>query len=235
MITEIPASTSDLALPNVSPDLPTKERLLIAAGYIFACKGYQDATIAEISQLASANIAAVNYHFKDKHSLYAEAIHVAFEKARDKYKPNGNLPTDAPAEQRLRARITAILSSHFDNSEASYFRRIIVWEMSNPSDNFKNLIAPHLTPLKQQLHDMLADLLGPTATPRDIQLCSFSIISQCHSPLLRKHMHPAHISTESYTPDQIQYLINHVTEFSLAGIKMMRIKREQQVATTGEI
>ena len=51
----------------------TRKKLLAAAGRVFAEKGYRDATIAEICRLAGTNIAAVNYHFSDKETLYREA------------------------------------------------------------------------------------------------------------------------------------------------------------------
>jgi hypothetical protein len=52
----------------------TRKKLLAAAGRVFAEKGYHDATIAEICRLAGTNIAAVNYHFSDKETLYLEAL-----------------------------------------------------------------------------------------------------------------------------------------------------------------
>ena len=50
----------------------TRKRLLAAAGRVFAEKDYRNATIAEICRLAGTNIAAVNYHFSDKETLYLE-------------------------------------------------------------------------------------------------------------------------------------------------------------------
>ena len=41
---------------------------------VFAEKGFQAATIREISSRAGANLAAVNYHFQGKDRLYIEAV-----------------------------------------------------------------------------------------------------------------------------------------------------------------
>jgi AcrR family transcriptional regulator len=51
-----------------------KERLLKAAGQIFAEKGFKAATIKEITESAGANIAAVNYYFSSKERLYIESV-----------------------------------------------------------------------------------------------------------------------------------------------------------------
>jgi AcrR family transcriptional regulator len=56
----------------------TSKKLLAAASEVFAQKGYRDATISEICERAGANVAAVNYHFGDKETLYKEAWRHSF-------------------------------------------------------------------------------------------------------------------------------------------------------------
>ena len=52
----------------------TRENLLLAAGKVFADKGYEKATVREICKAAGvSNLAAVNYYFGDKERLYIEA------------------------------------------------------------------------------------------------------------------------------------------------------------------
>lgn len=52
----------------------TKQRLLLAALRAFADNGFSGASIREICADAGANIAAVNYHFSSKESLYRETV-----------------------------------------------------------------------------------------------------------------------------------------------------------------
>ena len=59
----------------------TRKSLLDAACEIFARKGFRDTTIAEISKRAGTNIAAVNYHFSSKETLYVEAWRRAFQES----------------------------------------------------------------------------------------------------------------------------------------------------------
>lgn len=52
----------------------TKSRVLIAAESLFAERGYNDVTLRQITTRAGVNLAAVNYHFYDKESLYCEIL-----------------------------------------------------------------------------------------------------------------------------------------------------------------
>ncbi|QDU35096.1 putative DNA-binding transcriptional regulator [Poriferisphaera corsica] len=215
--------------PEINTDSPTKDRLLLAACHIFSKNGYHEATISEICQLAQANIAAVNYHFRDKQTLYVQTIRHAFDITAKKYHPNGNLPDSAPPEDRLAARINAIVRPSFDPGPAGYIKELFAWEMGYPTGLFGQFIKEGIEPLKKQFHKMLRELLGPNATDDDVHFCAFSIISQCHSPLLRMHVRKTLIK---YQPSvaEVEALIDHIVSFSLAGIASRRkLIEERQI------
>jgi AcrR family transcriptional regulator len=68
----------------------TQQRLLEAAGQVFAERGYEAATVREICQRADVNIAAVNYYFRDKERLYIEAVKSACRSESEKHRcPSG--------------------------------------------------------------------------------------------------------------------------------------------------
>ena len=74
----------------------TRGKLLSAACGVFAQKGYRDAKVAEICRRAGANVAAVNYYFGDKATLYREAWQHALENFEEPSFPQA--ATDRPQD-----------------------------------------------------------------------------------------------------------------------------------------
>src|SRR5262245_13578045 len=98
--------------PSVPPIVSdqTRSRLIDAAGEMFAELGFHQTTVREISQRAGANIAAVNYHFRDKTGLYTEVVRQSM-KAAALDKVRAAFDQHAPPEEILRAVIRARLES----------------------------------------------------------------------------------------------------------------------------
>jgi AcrR family transcriptional regulator len=56
------------------PEKETRARLLEAAERLLAEKGFDAVTIRDVTEAAAANVAAVNYHFRNRESLVDEVI-----------------------------------------------------------------------------------------------------------------------------------------------------------------
>jgi len=163
----------------------TRGRVLESACEVFAEKGYRDATIAEICERAKANIASVNYHFGDKQSLYAEAWRHSFHASLAVHPPDGGVPDDAPAQQRLRARILAVLRRIVDPNCREF--AVVAREMANPTGLLEEAIQEAIEPLRQAMSDIVRELLGPSAGQTQVGLCLMSIIGQCFHWLFRQY------------------------------------------------
>lgn len=59
-------------MPTPSPDAAT--RILATAEELFAAHGYSAVSLRQITTAAGVNLAAVNYHYYDKESLYREIV-----------------------------------------------------------------------------------------------------------------------------------------------------------------
>ncbi len=202
------------------PPLKTRQRLLVTASRIFAEKGYQDTTIAEICEQAQTNIASVNYHFRDKENLYLEAWRYAFQQDLERHPSDGGVK-DASTEARLAGRIRSLIARIADPK--SHFFAIVHREMAQQTRLLEKIMAQEINPERQALNALVKELLGRNATEKQIQFCHASIVGQCFHLLKVKHLRLSD-ETQCYLMDMsdAEAYAEHVVQFSLAGIKAIR-------------
>lgn len=203
-----------------------RNKLLKAASEAFADKGYRETTVAEICQRAGSNVAAVNYHFGGKDALYAAVWRDAFEEALRVYPPDGGLPSNAAPEKRLHALIFSLLHRIMDDGRLGYAGQILLQEMSDPTDVISQVRKDVIRPLREHTRQIITELLGPEADELQIGFCEMSVIHQCLAIGFRKGKLPPCIIKDRPTPELINGLVEHITRFSLAGIKAVRKKFE---------
>jgi len=211
----------------------TKRNLLLSASEVFAMRGFRGATIAEICRKAGANTAAVNYHFGSKEAIYVACWRFAFEQSLLKYPPDGGMPQDAAPEVRLRARILAIMRRIVD--PGSHELDIVYKETASPTGLLTHAIQEVLEPVFLGLNLTIRELLGAEATEEQVRLCLMSIRAQCFGPWMRqrrRRLHPARPLPSIQDPvmDNVEALADHVTRFSLAGIRAVQDQAEDRPA-----
>ena len=206
----------------------TSKSLLAAASEVFAEKGYRDATIAEICERAKANIAAVNYHFGDKETLYTEAWRHSFSESVKAHPPDGGVSDAAPPEERLRGQVTALLRRIADEDNREFF--IVQKELANPTGLLNRVMRVELRPLQERMEILVRELLGPHVSDMQIRFCEISIISQCINPMVVRKRPKERREDKDSPPgvDDIEAYSRHVMEFSLAGIHKVRDEAEKK-------
>lgn len=198
-----------------------KEKLLAAASEVFIEKGFRDATVAEICARANANISAVNYHFGSKEALYQETWRHSFTESIKAYPIDGGISGTAPAEEKLRAQLIAMIQRVADENNKDFF--IAQREMMNPTGLLQEVMKTELIPMRQQTLALVRELLGPSATEQQVHFCEISIISMCVHPMVMQRI--AKRTEEKDMPtiiEDISAFADHVVTFSLAGIKAVK-------------
>jgi AcrR family transcriptional regulator len=206
----------------------TAKSLLAAASDVFAKKGYRDATIAEICERAKANIAAVNYHFGDKETLYTEAWRYSFSESVKVHPPDGGVSDAAPPEERLRGQVVALLRRIADEDNREFF--IVQKELANPTGLLNKVMRVELRPLQERMEILIRELLDPHVSDMQVRFCEISIISQCISPMVVRKRHKEKREDKDSPPgvDDIEAYSKHVVEFSLAGIRAVRDEADKK-------
>lgn len=200
----------------------TRTRVLKSACAVFAEKGYRDATVAEICERAGANVASVNYHFRDKESLYAEVWRDAHRRAFEAYPPDGGLSDDAPAEQRLSAHVRALLHRVLCPGEAGQFARLLLREMVEPTSALQGILDEAIRPQRDRGIRIVRELLGEEASEYQVRLTVMSIVNQCLAFAFTKPVREHFSGRADLEEAHMEKLADHVLRFSLAGIREIR-------------
>ena len=216
---------------NRSDGLETRSKLLAAAGFEFAAKGYHDAKTADICRRANANAAAVHYHFRSKEQLYAEAWRTAFEQSIRMYPPDGGIPESAPAEDRLRGQIDALVRRIMDPDSIDF--DIAHKEMASPTGLLAEVMHRSFDPLHQRFTEVIRDLLGKSASDKLVHLCAMSVHAQCSLPLMFERQRKNCMANDKFPGPppldiEVDALTDHVFRFSLAGIRALRAQPARQ-------
>ncbi|MEA3240882.1 MAG: CerR family C-terminal domain-containing protein [Pseudomonadota bacterium] len=194
-----------------------RRRILTAACRIFAEKGYHAASVADICRWAGANVAAVNYYFGDKATLYAEAWQTAYEK---RLSPEFTEADNVAPEEQLRLFIHSLIQHFTEHGSQGEFTRLYLKELANPTGLISNLWHKLIEPRRQVLLNIIRNIMGATANNDEAVLfCEVSIVNQCRTLSTLRRSDLEYLLDQPLSSDLITRLGDHIADFSLAGIK----------------
>lgn len=200
----------------------TRQRLLEAASDVFAGKGFRDATVAEICAMANANIAAVNYHFGDKETLYDQVWRHVFKLASEAYPIDGSLPEDPQPEDYLYSFSKAILQRIFCEKESGLFAKLLYRELASPTLALERIAEEALFPQTEFLTGAVCTALGKEAGDDEVRRCMNSIIGQCAFYNFSRPLRERVIGRKTLTMEEVEHLARHIAVFSLGGLAASR-------------
>lgn len=203
--------------------MTTREKILDAAGSIFALRGFKDATIREIVQQAGVNQAAVNYHFRDKDNLYAECLRHGVEVAYSRYPLDGGADASASPEERLRAFIASALT-RASSGEGSWHGRLMSREFAEPSATFVEVVVKPIVTRTQPYLQHLVGELNPRLDETQRWLCAHSLAAHC-AFFSKAECHFAWTRPDWPTLSKelrMTTLSDHIWAYTLAGIRGMQ-------------
>src|ERR1700731_2092876 len=204
------------ATPEIGEE-NTRDKILNAAGEVFAEQGFEGATVRAITERAGVNLAAVNYHFRDKAELYTLVVLDACS-ARAAWR---DVIAEAPGspEERLRSLIYHFLQYLLDPDRAAWKRRLMARGMANPTSALHAMGGKKNRPLRNKFFlPTLRERTGGQLNRRQLSLISISVMGQCHYFLQGQPI------IERLNPDfkigraEIAEIAEHIARFSLAGI-----------------
>jgi len=196
----------------------TSERIIAVAGAVFAERGFRGTTIRQITTRAGVNLAAVNYHFRDKGELYIRVL-------REAKRCAGRIVIqDLPgnAEERLLGFIERFMRHLLDPKRPPWHSRVLAMAMSNPSPALDIVIREVTAPLYRDVRALIREVTGPTASAVELDLLTNSIFGQCIFYVSSRPIVEQLASDLGRTPDRIERIAVHIATFSLAALHDFR-------------
>ncbi len=204
----------------------TRQRILEAAGEIFADSGFRQTTVRQISARAGVNIAAINYHFQSKDNLYLETLRYWKDVAFAKYPGElGTSEADEP-EKRLEGIIRAFVFRILDGGVESRFGRLMAREFSEPTAALDVIVEETARPIFHLITALVGPITGRDPASDTVLYCSASIVGQClyflyARPVLRRLIGPGRVDSMDMAD-----IAAHICRFSLAALVSIGHNRE---------
>ena len=149
----------------------TRDKLIDAAGYVFAERGYRAATIREICRRAGANVAAVNYTFGDKMGLYTEVLRQSVRTSKTA-SLTAALDASHSPEEMIRAVIRARLMSLSQEKRPDWHFRLVMHEFSHPTPAMGRVVDEGMRPIYDRVRKAVGKVIGlPPEHETDPALC----------------------------------------------------------------
>ena len=199
-----------------------QERLIDAAGRIFAEKGYDGATVRDICQQANANLAAINYYFRDKERLYIETVKSACQRQAEQF-PLPHWPEGTPSVVKLRDFIKTLVRRMVDHpaDRSEWHRHLFLREMAQPTAACAEMVRDVIRPMAEVLSDILREFI-PEVPDRKRWLIGFSIVGQAFFHRMAGPIVSKLVGEEEHRAYDVELLTDHITEFSLAALGVQK-------------
>jgi len=196
----------------------TKDKILLTAGPIFAEKGFEAATVREICEVASVNVASINYYFGDKAQLYLETVRAARQRRAEKFPFDENLFNGDPLHL-LRGFIRTLLNRLMALQSAPWEIRLLMREVMNPTEACRHLSQDYFRPFFELLLQIIQKISKKELEKHELEKLGYSVIGQIL--FYRMSADLIRLTTSPEDCEQhfdIEQLTEHVFRFSSAGI-----------------
>lgn len=200
----------------------TRERIIEAAGRLFAEKGFKETTVKDITDLAGANVAAVNYYFGDKEKLYEEVIIHVFDYMRKNFPLDKDMAAADSPENRFHILIHNMLYRFLSPERPAWQASLLAQERMNPHPVTLRVTHEEIAKTRNLLFASISELLEPDVQKEEVELCEQCVVGQIlHQAHMRSSHAPPLVRKGPMTGDEITRLAQYISEFSLAGIRQV--------------
>jgi AcrR family transcriptional regulator len=195
-----------------------KERILAAAGAVFAKGGFVAGSVREISCEARVNLASINYYFGSKEELYRQVLVASHQQVLQQERPV-TLEDGRDAHEALGMWVAFCLRFVLlKRASHPVLGKLMAHEMRQPTASLSELVRLVVRPIFDELQRIVAAVGGGAMEKPEIEMRAHHIVGMCvhyeHSGEVIKRLGFAVPNTE----EAIARLAQSITELALHGI-----------------
>lgn len=205
--------------PRPPEDQTARQKLLEAAGLVFAEKGFDRATGKEICERAGTNTAAINYYFGGMDGLYEAVLYEAPSRLVTVEALTAAVAGKAGATAKLETFIELLVRALTGPASSSWVLRVLAREIIAPAPALDSLREKEMYPKSRLMRSIVAELMGlPEDHPAVARGCvsvmgPLAMLLICDRRTL-KRLFPAF----GFTPEDAPAVVRHMVQFTLAGL-----------------
>jgi AcrR family transcriptional regulator len=213
-------------MPRTEETDATRARLIEAAGQVFAEHGFRSATVREICARAGANVAAVNYHFRDKMGLYIAAVRQSICESHAENFPEELLRSETP-ENLLRLTISGMLHRVCRAGEqGGWHLRIMAHEMAEPTEALPRVVEEIIGPRYLHIRRLVSRIIGLPPAHDTTRLCAHSVIAQVIHYVHARPVIACVWPDLKMTPRRLEQIAAHIADFSICALHEIALKNK---------
>ncbi len=200
----------------------TKERILDSAEALFAQKGFRAVSVREITSAARCNLAAVNYHFGNKESLYLEVFRSRWvpraRRVQESFRKSLAAQDSDSPEAVVSALAKAFLEGPLSDEERLRHSQLMTREMTQPTKAFELVAEQVMQPFFKEFAE-LGSVLPNELEEEKMLLNIFSIFGMVlYFNFARVAV--SRLTGRKYNAVFRDHLVKQITEFSLKGLNV---------------
>lgn len=198
----------------------SRARILREATVAFAQKGFQGASIRDITAAAGANVAAVSYHFGSKADLYREVLAHELALVDAARSPEGIAPCSQVSLPDLVRHLFDSLRAHQDSA----LKQILAHEEAAPSGVLGPALGDLIRPRHEQLVALLTAHAGASVSAEAVHRIAKTLVDAVKGYEMDRegvlaHIHPATFGGENAREAAIADLVHQARDLLEGAVR----------------
>lgn len=203
----------------------TKNRILEAAGELFAASGYADTPNKVIAAQAQVDLASINYHFGNRSGLYQAVLVAAYGQVLSIADLRQLVGSELSPASKLRVLIEQLVELATREPQA-WQLRVLAREVLAPTSHLQALFQDEALPKMLLIKRVLSAITEIPVEDPALTRCLFNVMAPCLMLLVGGRTFPGPLREIFEMPAQT--VANHLYHFAVGGLEA--ISREYKEA-----